>query len=780
MPNAVSPIRLIPLGWLLLGIASVQAAQETLLEDQRQTQQDLIESRKRPAPVVPETSDQSTTSPPRLTDAPEPSDSDSPSIVQPDAEGIPRDRFYSAGRRAEPSLWALLNEARYVELDREIERLRREDPAWEPPAELLHWLRHHLQLAARPQSSQRTAAPVSKPAPTPQQRRTLTYERDVAAAARLQRQGRSESALERLAPWETRIRKTRDVDRSMLLAWIRLGAGQVEPALADFRRSSTWRPSSEAARGELLAVRRLGRDDELMAIAEPLVARWPNLRQTAMDALRAAAADRYEQGDYETAGRLLDAALALDATDRATRQLMAWNDFKREQWHEAAGRFQSLYREQRDEDSARGLTLSLGRLCAQSELADLAKQDDGPLNRLWRQEQAREDYDTKRFVNAWHRAPESFTDLTGIDSHSLLTGLSLSWRSGESGMARLRDWRLPILIQEYRHGAVSVQARIERVDLDAGTLAPGRLVGSPKADPAAPYPFAPTTTLDDGLRPELQIGREGQLSWKAVLGSTPTQGELSPSPHGSLTLSQVGRAGAWSAKLEQSPVRESLLSYTGLRDPYTGDTWGQVHRRGVSLQGWRNLTPTWTIAGSLQAHAYTGHEVADNHGFTSRISLGYDLAQPGFDYINLGPFIDYRHFDRNLSHFTYGHGGYYSPQRDIGVGLSLNFQTAEARPWLLRGTFHTGWRRQEQDSSPWFPLSPDDRRHPSQDDSGLAAGFVLEGAWRLSPHWQLSGSAFIDHSPDFEQGGVMLLLRYQFEPRRALFSDDLRASASFD
>ncbi|MTW20283.1 cellulose synthase subunit BcsC-related outer membrane protein [Allochromatium palmeri] len=780
MPNAVSPIRLIPLGGLLLGIASVQAAQETLLEDQRQTQGEIIESQKRPAQVVPETSVQRTTSSPQLIDAPEPSDSDSPPIVWPAAERLPQERFYSAGRRAEPYLWALLNEARYAELNREIERLRREDPVWEPPTDLLHWLRHHLQLAARPQPSQRTAAPVSKPALTPRQRRTLAYERDVAAAARLQRQGRSESALERLAPWEARIQKTRDVDRLMLLAWIRLGAGQVEQALADFRRSSTWRPNAEAARGELLALGQLGRDDELIAIAAPLVARWPSLRQTAMDVLRATAADRHEQGDYETTGRLLDVALALDATDRATQQLMAWNDFKREHWREAASRFQSLYREQRDENNARGLTLSLGRLGAQSELADLAKQDDGPLNRLWRQGRAREDYDTKRFVNAWHQAPESFTDLTGIDSHSLLTGMSLSWRSGESGMARLRDWRLPILIQEYRHGAVSVQARIERVNLDAGTLAPGRLVGSPTADLAAPYPFAPTTTLDNGLRPEIQIGREDRLSWTAVLGLTPTQGELPPSPNGSLTLSQAGRGGSWSAKLEQSPVRESLLSYTGLRDPYTGDTWGQVHRRGVSLQGWRILTPTWVIAGSLQAHAYTGHEVANNHGFASRVSLGYDLAQPGFDYINLGPFIDYRHFDRNLSHFTYGHGGYYSPQRDIGVGLSLNFQTEEARPWLLRGTLHTGWRRQEQDSSPWFPLSPDGRYYPSQDNSGLAAGFVLEGAWRLSPHWQLSGSAFIDHSPDFEQGGIMLLLRYQFEPRRALFSDDLRASVSFD
>ncbi|QIK36900.1 hypothetical protein GWK36_01545 [Caldichromatium japonicum] len=47
----------------------------------------------------------------------------------------------------------------------------------------------------------------------------------------------------------------------------------------------------------------------------------------------------------------------------------------------------------------------------------------------------------------------------------------------------------------------------------------------------------------------------------------------------------------------------------------------------------------------------------------------------------------------------------------------------------------------------------------------------------LSPHWQLSASALFDHSPSFDQGAAMLFVRYQFEPRRALFSEDLKLGA---
>lgn len=770
MPSALSLTSWISLSWLLLGVGSTQASQEALLSEQHQSQAGLIESQQRPTPQSPETSVQSRLSSHLTKDDSKSARSERP-VVRLDSDAIRPERLYSAGRRAEPRLWTLLNQGDYVKLDAEVRRLRREDPAWKPPAELLRWLRHHLETTTQPQTAPDLSA---------SQRRALRYERDMAAAARLQNQGQSAQALTRLKRWEKRIRLTRDAGRLELLAWVRLDVGEVEQALADFRRSSAWRPSAEAARGELLALQQLGHQDELLAIAAPRVERWPSVRDTAIEVLRAAGANQYESGEYDDADRLLQAALALDASDRSTQRLMAWNDLERAHWQEAAARFMTLYHAQPDEDSARGLTLSLERSGARTELDTLAKNDSGPLNRLWRQERAREDYAAKRFVTAWRQDPESFSELAGIDSHSLLTGAGLVWRSGESGMARLQGRRLPILVQEHRAGAVSLQARIERVDLDTGSLSPGRLVGSPTQGSTTAYPFKPTTALSNGLIPELRIGYEGQLDWQVVLSQTPTQGERAARAHGALTLAHTGRDGAWSMMLEQRPIRESLLSYTGLRDPYTGETWGQVQRRGVGLQGWRPLTSGWTIAGQWHIHAYDGHDVASNHGFSTRASLGYDLDHPDFDYINLGPFIDYRHFDRNLSHFTHGHGGYYSPRNDMGLGLALNLQTKEGHPWLLKGGVYAGWRRQEQDTSPWFPLAPDGREYPAQNDSGLAAGFVLAGAWRLSPHWQLSGSAFIDRTPDFEQGGAMLLLRYQFEPRHVLVSDDLRASALLD
>ncbi|QIK36901.1 hypothetical protein GWK36_01550 [Caldichromatium japonicum] len=144
-----------------------------------------------------------------------------------------------------------------------------------------------------------------------------------------------------------------------------------------------------------------------------------------------------------------------------------------------------------------------------------------------------------------------------------------------------------------------------------------------------------------------------------------------------------------------------------MRPLYRQDLGPGQQTCGVAAEGWQALGSRLSLSGTLELHDYQGHEVADNRGMFGRLGLSYRLKRDGFAYLNMGPFIDYRRFDDNLSHFILGHGGYYSPQRDLGLGLSLDFQTLEGRLWLLKGSLYAAWRTQEQDPSPWFPLADD-------------------------------------------------------------------------
>ena len=180
--------------------------------------------------------------------------------------------------------------------------------------------------------------------------------------------------------------------------------------------------------------------------------------------------------------------------------------------------------------------------------------------------------------------------------------------------------------------------------------------------------------------------------------------------------------------------------------------------------------------------SYRGTDVADNTGIEAEVSIGRNLHHPRFAYLTLGPAIDYRHFRRNLNHFTVGHGGYYSPDQDIGLMLAFDFQTREAARWLLQGSARAGWRLQEEAASPWFPLGSsaldaEQGSYPATSESGLGASLRVEGVAQLTPKWQVGGALSGNYSSSFEEYGGQFFVRWLFDPRSAVFSSDLSSAA---
>jgi hypothetical protein len=529
----------------------------------------------------------------------------------------------------------------------------------------------------------------------------------------------------------------------------------------------------------LLALERLQQFDALAAAARRNQQRWPEVRKSAANALRAVAAQRHQAGAYTEAGALLAEANAWSPPDRNSRLLAAWNDFQTEHWRSAADQFTTLYRETPDQDSAKGLLLSLRKLDATTEIADLAQQP-GPLQTLWRGDVAEAHYQAKHFLAAYAASPEQFPALKNIDGPNVIGGVIGHWRDGDSGLGQLRQWQAPIVGYQYRQGAVSAQLMVHRSTLESGALPPRQAVGSPPLNAPETYPFKPTTTLEDGLGWDLQWRWEGDFTLGAQLGMTPTGGELLPRLYGVVTVADAASDYGWSASAHTLPVTESLLSYTGLRDPYTGDAWGRVFRTGVELQGWRALAPQWTASGTARSETYRGKGVANNSAAYARVAVGRDLQLQGFNYFTIGPVLDYRHFDKNLSHFTRGQGGYYSPQRDIGLALAINAQTEEGRDWLLHGEAYAGLRHQHQAASPWLALADDGRSFTATSETGFSAGITVQGVWRLAPQWQLGAAATYERSPGFTQGGGYLFVRYLLEPRPAVFSSDLDGATTLE
>ncbi|PKH23910.1 hypothetical protein CIG19_09895 [Enterobacterales bacterium CwR94] len=203
---------------------------------------------------------------------------------------------------------------------------------------------------------------------------------------------------------------------------------------------------------------------------------------------------------------------------------------------------------------------------------------------------------------------------------------------------------------------------------------------------------------------ELNLALTGN-NFKIDLGSTPLGQDLT-------TL--VGGI-SWSPKLtdyltliltgERRPVTDSLLSYVGARESYSGIKWGQVTKNGGSAQlSYDNGDAGFYVGGG--AYAYRGTNVADNESINANAGIyvrpfRYDDRQ-----LQVGVGTSWMDFSKNLSYYTYGHGGYFSPQNYVSVSVPVEY-TQKYDDLAVRLGGSVGYQSYSQDRSAYFPTDPE-------------------------------------------------------------------------
>jgi cellulose synthase operon protein C len=138
-----------------------------------------------------------------------------------------------------------------------------------------------------------------------------------------------------------------------------------------------------------------------------------------------------------------------------------------------------------------------------------------------------------------------------------------------------------------------------------------------------------------------------------------------------------------------------------------------------------------------------------------------------------GPAVSYESFDNNQNFFTFGHGGYFSPQSLLQGLIQVQFLTKEGKRWLAGGSAGAGVQSNEQDSAPFFPLDPDGRNYSSQSSTTGIGLINLTGGYLINPNWMVGGSAGFNVTADYNEGFFNVWVRYYFERRNGLVRDDL-------
>jgi cellulose synthase operon protein C len=378
-------------------------------------------------------------------------------------------------------------------------------------------------------------------------------------------------------------------------------------------------------------------------------------------------------------------------------------------------------------------------------------------------------------------AQAALADLQQRRDPEIETGWLPAYKSGDAGVSQLRAWQVPVYVQiPYRYDG-HFFAHIDTVHLDAGTLdasdgnASTRDTFGTFAASAAPANPAQARYLHQPATGVALGAGYTSDAWRFDLGSTP----LGFPVHylvGGARYQFDADAASFSISASRRPETGSQLSYAGMHDPVTGAVWGGVRRDGLDLHSSVDLGRTNLFA-DLGAGMLTGRNVASNQEVTLRTGVTVPVYQRIDTLVSTGLVGNAWHYANNLRFYTFGQGGYYSPQRYLSLGVPIKWAGRhDALNWDLTAT--VGVSNSYEKNSPYYPnglpaalaVPPGSENpvNPASSTRGVAFSYGLAGIvqYRFNRHLLAGAQLSIDRSHDYAPSSALVYLRYTFDARK--------------
>ena len=278
-----------------------------------------------------------------------------------------------------------------------------------------------------------------------------------------------------------------------------------------------------------------------------------------------------------------------------------------------------------------------------------------------------------------------------------------------------------------------------------------------------------------GSKSQTDSGASVAVGWKNDTGS----GDIGTTPMGFNVVdvvgglsysSDVGPVG-YTVNVHRRPISSSLLSFGGQKDSssHTGATWGGVRADGGGLSLSYDRGEAHGIWSSLGADSLTGKNVADNWRVRWMTGYYYKVINENNRRVTVGLNNMIWHYDKDLSGYTLGQGGYYSPQEYLSSAVPVTWrQRTENWSWELGGS--VSWshsRTQTQARYPLLNLIPSDYRQRAselteQGSSSQGFGYTARALVerRVTSNWFVGAAVDIQQAKDYTPSHALLYVRY--------------------
>ena len=344
-------------------------------------------------------------------------------------------------------------------------------------------------------------------------------------------------------------------------------------------------------------------------------------------------------------------------------------------------------------------------------------------------------------------------------------------RSATDGLSTLRGTEIPLLVLWPGGYEGHWFGQLDAVRARAGTLPASFAYSSQfgKVQALAPNGLAePDAQQAQGISAEFGWRGDERRLDLGVVGA----GFRVPNLVGAWRESATWHDSDVSAELSRRVLTASLLSYAGAADPVTGALWGGVTDTALTLRVGRDLPRGWNFSSSLSVGVVTGRNVLLNPNAEWRSVVDRDWIHRSDFRFSAGAALSVWHYQYDQDFYTFGHGGYYSPQRYVSVGVPLEVQGRRgALSYDLRAV--PAWSLTYVQTAPYYPTDAALQAQAGNPvyTSGTGSGGGPSGSiradieYRSTAHWSVGAWLNIDRSAYYAPNQLMVYLRYWLEPQ---------------
>lgn len=150
-----------------------------------------------------------------------------------------------------------------------------------------------------------------------------------------------------------------------------------------------------------------------------------------------------------------------------------------------------------------------------------------------------------------------------------------------------------------------------------------------------------------------------------------------------------------------------------------------------------------------------------------RLSADRDVLRTPHSVVNAGLSVGLTRHARDLSEYSWGHGGYYSPQRLVSISVPVEWSgRLGTRTWLGRGALSSSASPAKTSSNfGYLTLQAQAGNPVYKGSSSTGVGFPARCAERqMTRNLALGALLELDRAEDYSPTNLLLYARYFFDP----------------